>query len=141
MTRLTPPCQPPLGAAAKPPVFAFPSPRPPLGGITKEMQVTPAGCRRPFCLPAKTAGSKVRGPAAPAAPLPLTKTKPSGVTRGLSADFFGAIPVASALGTAAGATPPQQLQLIIMGDFDSHPKPELSTLLGIGTFYFALTQG
>jgi hypothetical protein len=27
-----------------------------------------------------------------------------------------------------------------MGVFDEHPKPELSTLLESGTFYFALTQ-
>jgi hypothetical protein len=56
----------------------------------------------------------------------------------LVADFFGAISVASALGTAAGATPPRQRQSI-MGAFDKHPKPELSTLLESGTSYFALT--
>jgi hypothetical protein len=27
-----------------------------------------------------------------------------------------------------------------MGVFDEHPKPELSTLLESGTFYFALTH-
>src|ERR1700694_1218898 len=54
------------------------------------------------------------------------------------ADFSGAIPVASALGAAPGATPPRQLQLT-MGGLDGHSKPELSTLLGIGSFYFALT--
>jgi hypothetical protein len=60
-------------------------------------------------------------------------------SEGSSADFFGAIPVASALGATPGATLPRLLQLT-MGGLDGHPKPELSTLLESGTFYFALTH-
>jgi len=93
-----------------------------------------SGARRRFA-----AGSKVRGlpPLRPGRP---RKRKPSGVTRGFPADFFGAIPVASALGAAAGATPPQRLQ-IIMAALLPPPKPELSTWQRIGTFYLALTVG
>ena len=74
----------------------------------------------------------------------LLKPKPSGghwvSTRGLFADaFFGASPVvASALGIRLGATPRGRIHLNI------HPsallrKADISTLLGIGHFYFALT--
>ena len=94
-----------------PPIFALYSPRPPLRGFTKEMGL-----------------------------LPPPKQKPSNslAIGGFTADFFGAIPVTSALGTAPGATPPRQGQLT-MGVLVGHPKPELSTLLERGTFYFALT--
>jgi hypothetical protein len=97
---------------ASPPIFAFPSPRPLLRGLTKEIDTLPN----------------------PTNPNPLT----AGPSERSGADFFGAIPVASALGTAPGATPPRQLQLtwVIL---PTHPNPELSTLLEIGTFYFALT--
>jgi hypothetical protein len=75
----------------------------------------------------------------------LLKPKPSddgcvAATRGLVADaFFGASPVvASALGIRLGATP--------RGRFHSKPSPsalphkeDISTLLGIGHFYLALT--
>lgn len=96
---------------AGPPVFAFYSPRPLLRGFTKEMGAPPNRNGKP---------------------------SDSQAIRGFRADFFGAIPVASALGAAAGATPPRHRQLI-MGALYSHPKPELSTLLRTGTFYFALT--
>jgi hypothetical protein len=72
------------------------------------------------------------------------KPKPSGndfvATRGSVADaFFGASPVvASALGIRLGATPRGQFHPNL------HPpallcKADISTLLGIGHFYFALT--
>jgi hypothetical protein len=54
--------------------------------------------------------------------------------------FFGASPVASALGIRSGATP--------CGPTHSKPdpgyppsKPDISTLLTLGHFYFALTEG
>ena len=70
-------------------------------------------------------------------------TKPSdgiAATRGSVADaFFGASPVvASALGTAPSATPARLIEPT-MGDSGNDSKPELSTLLGTGSFYFALT--
>src|SRR6202162_2721943 len=50
----------------------------------------------------------------------------------------GASPVASALGIRLGATPrgPRQLN---MASPDRSSKQDISTLLGIGHFYFALT--
>jgi len=96
---------------ASPPVFAVYCPRPLLPGFTQKMGV---GLH--------------------------SKTKPSDsqAIRGLRADFSGAIPFASALGAAAGATPPRHRQLIL-GALYGHPQPELSNLPGSGTFYFALT--
>src|SRR5712692_4447700 len=58
---------------AGPPIFAFPSPRPPLGGFTIEMHSSRADSRRLLWLPANTAGSKVRGRAAPATLRGFTK--------------------------------------------------------------------
>ena len=75
-----------------------------------------------------------------------SKPKPSdgdfvAAIRGSIADaFFGASPVvASALGIRSGATPHGQIHS------KPHPsalprKEDISTLLGIGHFYFALTQ-
>src|SRR5205807_2102424 len=97
-----------------------------------------ADSRRPLLLPARIAGSRVRGLAAPATRRRLAKRKPSGLARGFPADFSGAIPVASALGAATGATLLRQIQLTMAG-LDGQPKPELSTLPERGTFYFALT--
>src|SRR5205823_11413373 len=66
---------------AGPPIFAFPSPRPPLGGFTIEMGSLRADSRRPLLLPARIAGSRVRGLAAPATRRRLAKRKPSGLAR------------------------------------------------------------
>jgi hypothetical protein len=92
--------------------------------------------RRPIA-----ASSKVRGLAAPATrlPLPPSKRKPSGLTRGSSADFFGAIPVASALGSPAGRDPNRLCEHITRVNSRT-PKPELSTWPGTGTFYLAPTD-
>ncbi len=73
------------------------------------------------------------------------KTKPSGVellavTGGLIADaFFGASPVvASALGIRSGATPRGRIHTTTPSPAGPS-KQDISTLLGIGHFYFALT--
>ena len=108
-----------FGAPGKggPAGFASYSPRPPLlRGFTKEKGIAKS----------------------------TPKAKPSdgvAATRGSVADaFFGASPVvASALGAAPGAIPAQLIEPIIGGS-GNYPKPELSTLLGTGTFYFALTD-
>ena len=77
---------------------------------------------------------------------PTSKSKPSdgdffAATRGFRADaFFGASPVvASALGATPGATPARLIEHTTGGSSD-RSKPELSTLLGTGSFYFALTK-
>ena len=54
------------------------------------------------------------------------------------ADCFGANPVASALGDPPGATPAGLCEHT-MGVEPRPSKPELSTWLGIGTFYLAPT--
>jgi hypothetical protein len=74
-----------------------------------------------------------------------SKPKPSdgdfvAAIRGSVADaFFGASPVvASALGIRSGATPRGRHQRI-MASRGYPSKQDISTLLGIGHFYFALT--
>jgi hypothetical protein len=98
---------------------APPCPADPAGhGVAPRQAVRCGGCR---CYPAGSA-----------------KRKPSAVSRGLVADFFGAIPVASALGTRLGATPRGQI------NSNTHPrlrwaKGDISTLRRRRHFYFALT--
>jgi hypothetical protein len=113
-----------------------------------------AGSRRPGCClpnaarppcPAKTAGHGVAprqaercGGCRPCDPAALLKSKPSGIAGGLFADFFGAIPVASALGIRLGATPRGQI------NSNTHSqalgsKDDISTLQRRRHFYFALT--
>jgi hypothetical protein len=77
----------------------------------------------------------------------LSKTKPSdgdfrAATRGLWTDaFFGASPVvASALGIRSGATPRGRIHSKLSPSALPR-KEDISTLLGIGHFYFALTGG
>ncbi len=86
----------------------------------------------------------LKGPTKESTPL---KSKPSdgdfvaAIGGSLADAFFGASPVvASALGIRSGATP--------RGPIHSNPTPsallrkaDISTLLGIGHFYFALTRG
>lgn len=119
-----------------------------------------ARCRRPFGAPGKGGPAVLRAvwPKASAPQelhqrkwarqnqRPTSKTKSSDgefitATRGFIADaFFGASSVvASALGTAPGATPARLIEHT-MGGSSSRSKLELSTLLGTGTFYFALTK-
>ena len=91
-----------------PAIFAFTSPRPSLRSSTKLM------------------GGKT------------TPSDPQ--TRGccLSADHFGASPVASALGIRSGATPRGPIHTNTTPSiFPS--KQDISTLHGLGHFYFALT--
>src|SRR5258708_26435689 len=76
-------------------------PRPPLRDSTKEMQAAEIASG----LPAQNGGSRVRG-LRPLRPRD-SKEKPSprSAGRGLTADFFGASPVASALGIHARRDP------------------------------------
>jgi hypothetical protein len=132
--------------------LAFTSPRPPLRDFTKEIRASRADVRRRLMLPANretpscpqntragrlfAAGSKVRGPAAPAT---RPKRKPSGVTRGFVADFFGANPVASALGIRSGATPRGRIHCNIRSSA-LPAKEDISTWQKRGHFYLALTS-
>jgi hypothetical protein len=61
---------------------------------------------------------------------------------GLGAVCFGACPVAAAFGSAPGsATPPEHRIHSNPASPTAQSKPDISTLLGIGHFYFALTAG
>jgi hypothetical protein len=66
------------------------------------------------------------------------KRKPSGITGGFSADFFGASSVASALGFRSGATPHECLQPNIHSSALPH-KEDISIWQKSGHFYLALT--
>jgi hypothetical protein len=70
--------------------------------------------------------------------LALRKNSPVLRHRRAFADCFGANPVASALGNLAGRDPGGLTELTTSG-LTHRSKPELSTLLQSGTFYFALT--
>ena len=59
---------------------------------------------------------------------------------GVSADSFGASPVASALDLRFGRDPDADPSQSNMSLLPPPSKPELSTLHRIGTFYFALTS-
>src|SRR4051812_43067010 len=61
------------------------------------------------------------------------RSAPRGVCR-----FSGASPVASALGIRSGATPRGLIHPNIHSQVQPS-KPDISTLLGLGHFYFALT--
>ena len=75
-----------------------------------------------------------------------SKAKPSEgtpqgpVDRGLAADYFGASPVASALNLPRERDSPENRHHTITPSPPARSKQDISTLQGIGHFYFALTQ-
>ena len=74
-----------------------------------------------------------------------SKAKPSEgtpqgpVDRGFAADYFGASPVASALNLPQERDFPKNRNQTITHSPPARSKPDISTLQGIGHFYFALT--
>ncbi len=59
---------------------------------------------------------------------------------GLGAVCFGASPVAAVFGSVPGsATPPEHRIHSTPNSSAAHSKQDISTLLGVGHFYFALT--
>jgi hypothetical protein len=76
-----------------------------------------------------------------------SKAKPSEgtpqgpVDRGFAADYFGASPVASALNLPRERDSPENRNQTTMLSPPARSKPDISTLQGIGHFYFALTLG
>jgi hypothetical protein len=74
-----------------------------------------------------------------------SKAKPSEgtpqgpVDRGFAAAYFGASPVASALNLPQERDSPENRNQAITHPPPARPKPDISTLQGIGHFYFALT--
>lgn len=75
-----------------------------------------------------------------------SKAKPSEgtpqgpVDRGFAADYFGASPVASALNLPRERDSPENRNHTNMHSPPTASKPDISTLQGIGHFYFALTN-
>jgi hypothetical protein len=103
-----------------------------------------AGQNRPGDL-SRCIAQGLRSSKAPPKKVCLAESEPSGgnfpaATRGLMADaFFGASPVvATALGIRSGATPRGRHQRT-MASPTPRSKQDISTLLGIGHFCFALT--
>ena len=72
---------------------------------------------------------------------PRKKQNPRGHSRVFALPISnGASPIATALGIRLGATPREHIHPNSQRQF--HPtKPDISTLLGLGHFYFALTEG
>jgi hypothetical protein len=74
-----------------------------------------------------------------------SKAKPSEgtpqgpVDQGFAADYFGASPVASALNLPQERDFPENCNQTNMHSPPARSKPDISTLQGIGHFYFALT--
>ena len=64
-----------------------------------------------------------------------------GLTGGLAPICFGASPVASAFGSAPGSATPPDIESTLTPTPPAPSKQDISTLLGIGHFYFALTCG
>ncbi len=111
----------PTGTPGKlsPAIFALLGPKPPLRSFTKSIQSSPTG--KP---------SKRTGPVSPA----VSESPQEGLRRLLSEPT----PSHRLWATAPGATPAQRIEHNTSGCGDCS-KPELSTLLESGTFYFALT--
>jgi hypothetical protein len=61
---------------------------------------------------------------------------------GYGAVCFGASPVAAVFGSAPGSATPPEHRIHFKPTLPAIPsKQDISTLLGIGHFYFALTEG
>jgi hypothetical protein len=108
----------PFGTPGKnsPAIFAFDMPKASLGSSTKAMH---PGSPKPSWRSGNTHGFCVTGGHPPIASEPTPSLR-------LWATTPGATPARLTEHTTSGPT--------------GHSKPELSTLLGIGTFYFALTR-
>jgi hypothetical protein len=89
--------------------------RPPLGDSTKVMSLSTSKAK------------------------PSEGTQQGPVYRGFAADYFGASPVASALNLLRERDSPENRNQTITHSPPARSKPDISTLQGIGHFYFALT--
>ena len=101
-------------------------------------KIGPAASRFPYSRPPLRDSTQVMG-------LSKSKAKPSEgtpqgpVDRGFAADYFGASPVASALNLPQERDSPENRNQTITHPTPARSKPDISTLQGIGHFYFALT--
>jgi hypothetical protein len=101
-------------------------------------KIGPAASRLFYSRPPLGDSTKVMG-------MSKSKAKPSEgtpqgpVDRGFAADYFGASPVASALNLPRERDSPENRNQTTMHSSPAPSKPDISTLQGIGHFYFALT--
>ncbi len=107
--------------------------------IGRPGKIGPAASRFPYSRPPLRDSTQVMG-------LSKSKAKPSEgtpqgpVDRGFAADYFGASPVASALNLPQERDSPENRAQTITHSPPARSKPDISTLQGIGHFYFALTR-
>ena len=107
--------------------------------IGRPGKIGPAASRFPYSRPPLRDSTQVMG-------LSKSKAKPSEgtpqgpVDRGFAADYFGASPVASALNLPQERDSPENRNQTTMQSPPARSKPDISTLQGIGHFYFALTR-
>ena len=106
--------------------------------IGRPGKIGPAASRFPYSRPPLRDSTQVMG-------ISKSKAKPSEgtpqgpVDRGFAADYFGASPVASALNLPQERDSPENRNQTITPPPPARSKPDISTLQGIGHFYFALT--
>ncbi len=107
--------------------------------IGRPGKIGPAASRFPYSRPPLRDSTQVMG-------ISKSKAKPSEgtpqgpVDRGFAADYFGASPVASALNLPQERDSPENRNQTITPPPPARSKPDISTLQGIGHFYFALTN-
>jgi len=111
--------------------------RPP--SIRKAGQKQPGDLRVFYTQSLRSAFHQSNGPRLDNALLALRKTRGFCVTGGHSPIASEPTPSPRLWATAPGATPALPVEHITGGD-SGHSKPERSTLLESGTFYFALTE-
>jgi hypothetical protein len=101
-------------------------------------KISPAASRFLYSRPPLRDSTQVMG-------MSKSKAKPSEgtpqgpVDRGFAADYFGASPVASALNLPQERDFPENRKQTSTHPPPARSKPDISTLQGIGHFYFALT--
>ena len=106
--------------------------------IGRPGKIGPAASRFPYSRPPLRDSTQVMG-------ISKSKAKPSEgtpqgpVDRGFAADYFGASPVASALNLPQERDSPENRNQTTTPPPPARSKPDISTLQGIGHFYFALT--
>ena len=101
-------------------------------------KISPAASRFLYSRPPLRDSTKVMSDSKSKAK-PSEGTPQGPVDRGFAADYFGASPVASALNLPQERDSPENRNQTITHPPPARSKPDISTLQGIGHFYFALT--
>ena len=101
-------------------------------------EIGPAASRLIYSRPPLRGSTQVMSHSEPKAK-PSEGTPQGPVDRGFAADYFGASPVASALNLPRERDSPENRNHTITLSPPARSKQDISTLQGIGHFYFALT--